>query len=182
MSYIVTQTDVLNYLHNQMGHRVNPGGVYDDLKRYAQTAFDYAWRYYKWSFAMKTGTTLVDGVLPDDFDLLGYFSLAGTYTPVWDADLQKLVLDPAAAQTFSYQTAPPTLTDDTGAPFPSIMAIAMGAVIFAKQGDNPTRADTTQEWDQWHALLDRLVGQAASNTPRTPQNYLSRAGTFTGAV
>jgi hypothetical protein len=184
MGYLINQVQVLTSLHNLMGHRVAPGGTDDDLKRYVQAAFDYAWRYYKWGFAMKTATTADDGILPDDFDLDGYFDLAGTYTPVWDVALGKLVLSPAAAVTITYQMAPPTLGSDAdgSAPFPSAQVVALGALIYAKQAENPTRADVQQEWDMFHSELDRLAGRAYANKPRRPTNYHDMMGTFTGDV
>jgi hypothetical protein len=182
MAYLITQLDVLNRLHNLLGHRVNPGGTDDDLKRYCQDGFDYAWRYYKWGWAMKTATTLSDGILPTDFDLDGYSDLdTATYTVTWDGT--QLVLSPAAAITIVYQTAPPTLTADVGVPFPSARVVALGAFIYAKKGENPTRADVKQEWDLFHNELNKLAGRAYNNTGRTrPVHYLDSAGTFVGDV
>lgn len=184
MSYLINQQTVLNSLHNLMGHRVNPGGTDDDLKRYIQASFDYAWRYYKWNFSMKTGTTDINGILPDDFDLNGYNSVAETHTVEWDDTLKKLKLNPVGVVELTYQIAPPTLgTDASGsAPFPSNQVIALGATIYAKQAENPTRADVQQEWDMFHAELDRLVGRADANTPRRPTNRHDVMGTFTGDV
>lgn len=185
MANLINQQTVLNSLHNLMGHRVNPGGTDEDLKRYIQHAFDYAWRYYKWRWSMKTGSTAQDGVLPDDFDLDGYYSVADLYNVIWDANISKLRFDPAVeVPEFQYQIAPPTLgTDASGsAPFPSSQVIALGATIYAKQADNPTRADVQQEWDMFHAELDRLVGRAYANTPRRPTNRHDVTGTHTGQV
>jgi len=97
MANTINQDDVLNALHNLMGHRVNPGGTDEDYKRYIQDAFDYCWRYYKWRWTTKVVTTDSDGVLPDDFDPLGFYSDADTYDVTWDYDASKYVLDPAAA-------------------------------------------------------------------------------------
>lgn len=184
MAYLINQVDVMNRLHNLMGHRVNPGGTDEDLKRHVQDGFDYCWRYYRWSFAQKTATTLADGVLPDDFDLEGYYSLADTYGVTWDSTLGKIKLDPVAAQTLTYQMAPPTLgTDAAGsAPFPSARVVAMAALIYAKLSENPTRADIQQEWDLLHSELDRLTGYADRNRRRRPVNYHDVAGTYTGDV
>lgn len=184
--YTINQSDVLNRLHNLLGHRVSPGGTDDDLKRYIQDAFDYAWRYYKWPWSLKTGVTDSAGTLPTDFDILGYSSLdADTYTVYWDSASGRLKINPAAAVTdISYQIAPPTLgTDAAGAaPFPSAMTIAIGAFVFAKKGENPTRADVQQEWDLFHSELDRLAGRAYNNVSRRPRNYHDVAGTFPGDV
>lgn len=182
MGYLINQVDVLTRLHNLMGHRNLPGGTDEDLKRWVQDGFDYCWRYYKWGFAQKTFTTPSTGVLPDDFDLEGYFDLATTYTPTWNSTTGKLVLNPIGAVTISYQMAPPTLTSGTGVPFPSARVVALAALIYAKLSENPTRADITQEWDMLHSELDRLVGYSDRNKRRVPQNYQSVRGTFTGDV
>lgn len=185
MAYLINQSDVLNRLHNLLGHRVSPGGTDDDLKRYVQDAFDYAWRYYRWSWAMKTVTILADGVLPDDFDLDGYSTIDRTsYAITWNSTTKKLNVVPAGALTFTYQIAPPTLGVDAAgaAPFPSARVVADIAFIWAKKGENPTRADNQQEWDLAHSELDRLAGRAFNNTPRRPVHYLDRAGTFVGDV
>ena len=180
MANTITQDDVLNRLHNLMGHRVNPGGTDDDFKRYIQDSVDYCWRYYKWAWTTKSFTTLVNGILPSDFDPLGFNSLdQETYSVTWNGSAY--VIAPAGIVTLTYQTVPPDIS--AGAiPFPSSMVVAIGCTVLAKQGENPTRADVQQEWDMWHSRLDRLVGQAESNVVRRPQNYHSRAGTFTGAV
>lgn len=182
MANLINQVTVLTALHNLMGHRVSPGGTDADLKRYVQASFDYCWRYYKWRWAMKTATTLADGVLPLDFDLDGYYSVADTYGITWDNAAQKLLLSPIAAVTVTYQPTPPILTESTYAPFPSAQIVALGASIYAKQAENPTRADVQQEWDMFHNELDRLVGRADANTSRRPRTYLSERGTFTGDV
>lgn len=181
MAQTITQTSVLNFLHNQMGHRVAPGGTDDDLKRYLQASFDYCWRYYKWKWTLKNTSTIADGVLPDDFDPLGFYSVSDTYDVTFDYTTSKYVLDPTAAVDLQYQIVPPTLSD-TPVPFPSDAAVAIGALVFAKQGENPSRADVQQEWDEFHSLLDRLVGQAESNVRRRPQSYHDRAGTYVGDV
>lgn len=194
----ITQDDVLNALHNLMGHRVAPGGTDDDFKRYIQASFDYCWRYYKWAFSLKKDTVDVDGILPDDFDFEGYrefdgvsevdladtLSTSNTGVAIkWDATEAKYVLDPATATTVVYQYAPPTLgTENEAVPFPSAMAVALGAMVLAKQGENPTRVDIQQEWDEWHSHLDRLVGRADNSKPRRPVHYLDVQGTYTGDV
>lgn len=182
MATTINQQTVLNSLHNLMGHRVAPGGTDEDLKRYVQESFDYAWRYYRWKWSLKTVTTAVDGILPVDFDLDGYYDVADTYNVTWDQTTGRLLLDPIGAVTLTYQITPPTLDPETNVPFPSAQVIAEGAVIYAKLGENPTRADVSQEWDMFHANLDRLVGRADRNTPRRPVHYLDVAGTFVGDV
>lgn len=180
---LINQVTVMNSLHNLMGYRNSPGGTDDDFKRYIQESFDYCWRYYRWRWALKTGATTDDGVLPDDFDLDGYYSNAASANVIWDSDLQKLRFDPAiAVPAFTYQMAPPTLGTDSYVPFPSSQVVALGASIYAKMGANPTRAEVQQEWDMFHAELDRLVGRADRNQPRRPQNYHDVMGTFTGDV
>ena len=182
MAYVINQQDVLNRLHNLMGHRVNPGGTDEDLKRWVQDGFDYCWRYYKWPFAMKTFTTLDDGILPDDFDLDGYYDVTDDYGITWNGT--EMELDPVGAVDVTYQMAPPTLgTDAAGsAPFPSARVVAMAALIYAKLSENPTRADVTQEWDLLHKELNRLAGRADAHRPHRPRNRHDVAGTYTGDV
>lgn len=195
----INQVDVMNSLHNLMGHRVNPGGEDDDLKRFAQEGFDYCWRYYKWTFSLKTADIASDGILPADFDLDGWRKFDGVTEVgieetigtassgsaiVYDTATNRYILEPAVACTLAYQIAPPTLgTDaDGAAPFPSALVVAEAAVVHAKQAENPTRADITQEWDLLHSHLDRFVGKADTNKTRRPVHYLDAAGTFVGDV
>jgi len=185
MGATINQVDVMNALHNLMGHRQNPGGTDADYQRYIQDSFDYCWRYYKWSWTTKTVTTAVDGLLPDDFDPLGYNSLdQASYDITWDYTSKKYAVAPAGIVTLTYQIVPPTLGQDASgaAPFPSAMVVAIGSTVLAKAGANPTRADVQQEWDMFHSRLDRLVGQAESNVVRSPRNRLSESGTYTGNV
>lgn len=201
----INQVDVLTRLENLMGRRVASGGANDDLKRFCQEGFDYCWRYFKWSFALKTATLTADGdgdyLLPEDFDLDGYreFStvteidlvetLGSSSTTsvalIYDEAKNRYKTTPAVADTMVYQKAPPTLgTDAAGThPFPSAMVVAEAAVIMSKQAENPTRADVTQEFDMLHTHLDRLAGMAFNNKPRrTARNFHDVNGTYTGDV
>lgn len=199
MAYTINQADVMSSLTNLMGYRVSPGGTTDDLNRYIQESFNYCWRYYRWGFSLKTGTVAADGILPEDFDLEGWrkfdgvseINLEDTLSTassgsaiIFDTADSRFKLTPAVACTVAYQYFPPTLgTDSAGsAPFPSAQVVAMGALIFEKLAANPTRADIQQEWDLFHAELDRLVGRAYANTPRRPRNYHDMMGTHTGDV
>lgn len=199
MATTVNQVTVLNVLHNLLGHRVNPGGTDDDLKRFVQASFDYCWRYYNWAFSLKSATIAADGLLPLDMDIGGYRNfgsltetklentiLAGNTSSavVWDSTLNRLKLTPAVAGSVVYQPTPPTLgTDAAGtAPFPSSQVVAIGAAIYAKQAENPTRADITQEWDLFHTELDRLAGRAYNAISRRPMSYHDKLGTFVGDV
>lgn len=197
MTMINLQT-VLNSLHNLMGKRIAPSGTDEDLKRYIQASFDYCWRYYKWDFALKSATVDEgDGLLPEDFDYDGYRSFSdvtevsledsiatgNTGSAIsWDSAQSRYVLSPMAGGSLVYQMAPPTLTTDTDVPFPSAQVVALGATIYAKMAENPTRADIQQEWDLFHSELDRLVGRANNNRVRRPTNYHDRAGSYTGYV
>jgi hypothetical protein len=206
----ITQTNVLTDLHNLMGHRTLPGGVDDDLKRYCQYAFDFAWRYYPWSFALKRATvTMTSPYLPTDFDLDGFrqavpVSIGQEWTEVpldeydtfstgqrvyalqWDSTEGKyeiLTSYSATTMTFIYQITPPTLNDDTPVPFPSSMTVAIGAAVYSKQGENPTRADISQEWDEFRDELDKHTAHAERSKPRrTRRNLQDVMGTHTGAV
>lgn len=202
MPATVNQVTVLTALNNLMGRRVLPGGTQDDLKRYCQYAFDYAWRYYRWSWSLKTATLVDDGngnvYMPEDFDLDGYRRFVGatelqagetstassTFILEYDMTANRYKMVPASAGvTVTYQVEPPTLTEGTNVPFPSAMTIAIGAAIYAKQAENPTRADVTQEWDEFHAELDRHVARSGNNQQRRrPVTYQDVNGTYTGDV
>lgn len=195
----INQNDVMNALHNLMGHRTNPGGTDEDFKRYIQDSFDYCWRYYRWGFSLKKASVTIDvddkALLPEDFDYDGYrqfdgfteVGLGDTLTSggsavVWDDETNRYMLEPAIATTVVYQTAPPTLSPDTKVPFPSAMTVAIGATVLAKQGANPTRADIQQEWDMWHSRLDRLVARSDNTRPRRPTSYHDMMGSYVGNV
>lgn len=202
MANTVNQVTVLTALNNLMGRRVLPGGNQDDLKRYCQYAFDYAWRYYKWGFSLANASVVDDGsgnfYLPDDFDIDGYRFIQGGVTEVtieeiassnasnqvaivYDAAAGKYKTSPGVALTLTYQVTPPTLVDNVDVPFPSAMTIAIGASIYAKQAENPTRADISQEWDEFHSELDRHVSRSFNNTPRRQiRNYHDKMGSYTG--
>ena len=189
--------DILTVLNNQMGRRNLAQGTDDDLLRYCQFAYDYAWRYYRWTFSLKVADIAADGLLPTDFDLEGYrkfdgvteitaedglTSTSGSYLE-YDTALERYKLVPASAARIVYQAKPPTINDDTKVPFPAIDTLVMGALIRAKRGENPASVDTKQEWDAFHAELDRLVARAEANKVRSaPRNRHSVTGTFTGNV
>lgn len=191
MARTIKREDVLNALHNLMGHRTSPGGTEEDFVRYVQASFDYCWRYYPWMFSLKKADIAADGLLPTDFDHEGWRrfdgvteismedSIAGLDGSVITWNGTRYVLDPTTSGTVAYQYQPPTL-DGTETPFPSAMVVAIGATVLAKQGNNPTRADIQQEWDEWHSDLDRLVGRAENNKPRRIRTRHDVMGTFLG--
>lgn len=205
---MINQQKVLLNIARMMGMTVLPQGDLADWEDYAQFAFDYAWRYYLWDWSTKVVTVdLVNNpYLPADFDLGGYHEAVGTadgayteltaidfaransisrsYTLEYDMTLNKYrvktKMPGLATMDFIYQVAPPTL-GETDVPFPSAMTIAIGAAVYAKQGDNPTRADITQEWDEFHAELDRHVGRMEVNkTQGQAMNLYDIAGTYPG--
>lgn len=199
MATTIGQSDVLAALENLMGYVNSPGGASEDLKRYIQASFDYCWRYYKWGFSLKSATVAADGLLPEDMDYEGFRAFDGVTVVnledtivtgatgsavVWDTTSNRYKLSPAVACTIVYQYEPPKIGSDNAiaAPFPSAMAVAIGATLFSKRGSNPTRADVQQEWDEFHAFLDRLVGRADKSKPHSPRNYHDKVGSFTGAV
>ena len=70
----ITITSALTALSRMMGKRELPLGENNDWKDYVQAAFDYAWRYYKWDWSMRTVTVdlVASPYLPADFDIGGY--------------------------------------------------------------------------------------------------------------
>lgn len=207
MAKTINQTSALTALSREMGKRVLPQGENLDWKDYVQFAYDYSWRYYRWDFSLKVATIdlAADPYLPADFDLSGYREpISGTDTIIKEVTLVDFYRLPQSASHFAlqydatlkrykvvssmtgtldiiYQTEPPTLTDDTEVPFPSVVPIGVGAAVYAKQGENPTRADISQEWDLFHAELDRHVARADGNQPRnTNLNLHDYYGTYPG--
>lgn len=210
MPTTISMTNALLALARMMGKRTLPQGQKADWQSYVQTAFEYAWRYYKWSWSLKSVSLTADGSgqfhMPDDFDLDGYRyaepnangqvmelpysewlsggQYANTFALEWD-DVQErynvhLGTQAAGGIVVTYQKAPPTLGEGT-IPFPSSMTIGIGASIYAKQAENPTRADITQEWDEFHKELDRHVAHAERNKPKQQSvNLQDYYGTYTG--
>lgn len=193
---MIDLSDVLIRLNNLMGRKNLPAGETDNLERYCQDAFDYAWRYYPWTFSKKTATIAPDNngnsYLPGDFDLEGWrkpngvkeVKLGESGGVSFEFDQTKGLYKAIGSDRFTmvYQTEPPILSANKKVPFPSAMAIAVGAVIYAKEADNPAHADISQEWDQFHVELDRLVGMAQRYTPRNIRSYQDVMGTYTGDV
>lgn len=202
---VINQVNVLTALNNLMGRRALPGGEQEDLKRYCQEGFKYCWRYYKWGFSLATATLADDGngnfYLPEDFDYEGYrkftslvevpldevvATTGSTNVAIeWDDTAKRYKLNPGSAAQLVYQRTPPTLgTDSAGsAPFPSAQVVGLAASVYAKQAENPTRADISQEWDLVHSELDRLVGRADAARPRSSiRNFHDKTGSFTGQV
>lgn len=209
MSQTINKTTVLTSLARMMGKRTLPQGVTDDWVEYIQTAFDYAWRYYGWGWSIRTAVLDMTNpsaiYMPADFDLDGkheampngngdvvYLSqqelasigqYQNAYALEYDTTMNRYRVIPGgqlSSLTVTYQVAPPTLGDDD-VPFPSSLTVAIGATIYAKQGENPTRADITQEWDEFHAELDRHVARSEKNKPRQQvMNLQDYYGTYTG--
>lgn len=112
------------------------------------------------------------------------------YALQWDDTVKRYkILTKTSMPTidFVYQITPPDLAakDDEGdliqVPFPSSMTIGIGAAIYAKQGENPTRAEISQEWDEFHAELDRHVGRVDGHAPQaTNKNLQDLYDTYTG--
>lgn len=195
---MINKVTVLTVLNNLMGKVNQPSGTTADLERYCQEAFNYAWRYYKWSFSLKQAVVAADGVLPEDFDPDSFHAPIGgsvTYVPLadayaassgvygifWNSSTSRFNIYPAQALTIVYQPIPPTLSADVNVPFPSAQVIAIGASIYAKSAANPTRADVSQEWDMFHDELDRLVARSYSaNTPHKAKNRYDLYGIGTG--
>lgn len=108
----------------------------------------------------------------------------------YDATLNRyevLTNSGATSLQIIYQVVPPTLStqDESNeyvpVPFPSAQTIGIGASIYAKQGENPQTADVSQEWDMFHAELDRHVGRAYRSEPKNlNQNLQDAYGTYTG--
>lgn len=208
----ISMNSALLALARMMGKRVLPQGQHADWRAYVQTAFEYAWRYYKWNSTLKTVQLVADSNgdvwMPEDYDLDGYIyaepnangqvtqlspgewlnqgQYGNTFSLSWDiSERYKVSLGSVASGgiTVTYQAAPPELGDGEIPFIVSPMTIGIGASIYAKQAENPTRADITQEWDEFHKELDRYVAHAERNKPRQAAvNLQDYYGTYTGDV
>ena len=207
MATTITKGSALLALARMMGKRKLPQGDNADWESYVQAAFDYAWRYYKWGWSLRSAVIdmATSPYLPDDFDLDGYREAvpngngqvsemtlvewytsgmySNTYAIEWDDTVKKYKIHAGSglsSLTVIYQVAPPTL-GDTAVNFPSDMTIGIGASIYAKQGENPLKADVQQEWDEFHAELRRHVAHSENNKPRRQSvNLQDYYGTYTG--
>lgn len=108
---MIDETACLTALSRMMGKRSLPQGDLSDWQSYVQTAFDYAWRYYKWDWSLRyaTVTFATDSRLPADFDIGGYRevipSQAGDIAEVSMLDYGRL---PSGLRAFTLQFDPTT--------------------------------------------------------------------------
>lgn len=211
---LITQEQAMLALGRFMGKRVLPNGDNSDWQQYVQHAYDYAWRYFPWTYSKKTATLTFNEadpltyLLPEDFDLEGWRQAApisssqkwaevtqedyailggrGQYFYLdWDFTNKRYKVNAGSSTTITitYQVKPPTLGEDAAPSLPDAQTIGLGASIWAKKGNNPTSADTQQDWDMFHVELDRFVAQAEKNRPRGfAVNLQDVTGNYTGQV
>ena len=169
---LITKEEIMSATANLLGKSEIPNGDVTDWERFAQHALDYAWRYHTWAWTLKRGALLAqDGriVVPEDFDYYGYRVFEGItegnifdggdaiYLEYDEVVERYTVVNGEAGTGLVYQVQPPELTEEAKIPFPSALTIAEGALIMAKQGENPRSADVQQEWDIFHVELDKHV-------------------------
>ena len=177
----ITKKDIMDAGANLLGkYGGTVSGEVSDWERFAQAGLDYCWRYHEWLWTLRRGDTqLINGkyYMPNDFDYSGHRSFAaGSEASIYDGGTGVyLQYDPTeeryevvngAAVSLIYQVEPPELTDTVKIPFPSALTVAMAMMIYAKNGENPDRADISQEWDIVHVELDKLVAPEEKNKPR----------------
>lgn len=195
---LITKKDIMDAGANLLGkYGGTVSGEVSDWERFAQAGLNYCWRYHQWLWTLKRGTTeLVDGkyYLPTDIDYSGYRQLdgitevnildggTGAYLQ-YDETKERYQLVNGDVVALLYQVEPPTLTDIVRIPFPSALTVAMAMMIYAKNSENPDRADISQEWDIVHAELDKLVALEEKNKPkRRARTRQEVYGTYTGKV
>ena len=61
MATTITKGSALLALARMMGKRKLPQGDNADWESYVQAAFDYAWRYYKWGWSLRSAADIVTG-------------------------------------------------------------------------------------------------------------------------
>ena len=200
---LITKADILEAGANLLGKTSLPNGDLADWERFAQASLDYCWRYHTWLWVMRKGQLVDDSgvvVMPEDFDYYGFRQFDGateqsildTGTNIFlqfnDSRGRYEIVNGTVGTDVIYAVEPPLLTDDVKIPFPSAVTIAIGMTVFAKQGENPNKADISQEWDSFHVELDKHVAnQARTEVPRpgravNRQTRASSIGEFPGKV
>lgn len=202
---MITKEQILEATANLLGKTSLPNGELSDWERFAQDSLDYCWRYHTWQWTLKRNQ-LVDidsagkAYLPEDADYFGYLQVDGSVLQSildtgtnpyleFDSGVSRYELvNGTIGGDIVYATEPPELTEDVKIPFPSAVTVAIGATVLAKQGENPNKADISQEWDSFHVALDKHVAVHEKNMPRLPGRSVNRQtrqsvnGTFTGQV
>ena len=186
---LIKKTDIMESLANLLGKTSLPNGELSDWERYAQASLDYCWRYHTWLWVLRkaqladsTGVT----VMPEDADYYGFVDIDGvTLQDIFDAGTNPYlefnasrgryqVVGGSVGTDVVYSVEPPKLDDDVEIPFPSAVTIAIGATVLAKQGENPNKADISQEWDSFHVELDKHVANQQRNAPARQGKSVNR--------
>ena len=179
---ILTKDDIMQATANLLGKTSLPNGELSDWERFAQASLDYCWRYHTWLWTLRKAQTVDDSgviVVPADADYYGFMNIEGTtLQDIFDGGTNPYlqfnasrgkyeIIGGAAGVNVTYSVEPPDLSKENVAiPFPSAVTIAIGATILAKQGENPNKADISQEWDSFHVELDKHVANQERNAPR----------------
>lgn len=199
---IISKKELMDVTANLLGKTSLPGGNVEDWERFVQHSVDYAWRYHTWMWTLKRGVTeLANGnkiLMPEDFDYSSYRRFdgqeeqsildagSGIYLQFDNASGRYEVINGEDGVEVVYQVAPPSIDD--GVYFPSAITLGIGASVIAKQGENPNKADISQEWDSFHVELDKHAAVHDKSSPRQRTSLRSvdrptrhsSLGTFTG--
>lgn len=177
---LIKKEDIMESLANLLGKTSIPNGDLSDWERFAQASLDYCWRYHTWLWTLRRAQLINDSgvtVMPADADYYGFVEISGTtlqdildtgtnpYLQFNTSRGKYEVVGGAVGTNVVYAVEPPELTDDVEIPFPSAVTIAIGATVLAKQGENPDKADISQEWDSFHVELDKHVANQQRNAP-----------------
>lgn len=200
---LITKDDIMQASANLLGKTSLPNGELADWERFAQASLDYCWRYHTWLWVLRKGALVNDSgvvLVPEDMDYYGYRQIEGVteqsildtgtnpYLQFNESRGRYQVVGGAAGTAITYSVEPPELTDDVQIPFPSALTIAIGMTVFAKQGENPNKADISQEWDSFHVELDKHTGNQERTAPARQgrsvnrQTRASSLGEFPGKV
>lgn len=200
---LITKAEIMEASANLLGKTSLPNGELKDWSRFAQASLDYCWRYHLWQWSLKRGSLVdKDGnvLMPEDFDYSGFRQIDGVteasifdggnsfYLQFHEGQGRYEAINGTAGTALVYQVQPPQLDDTVKVPFPSAITIAIGMTVYAKQGENPNKANVQQEWDSFHVELDKLVSLEVKNSPRPQgksvnrQTRQSTVGEFTGKV
>lgn len=88
----------------------------------------------------------------------------------------------SATLTIYYETTAPVINASISTPFPSSMALARGALIYIRQGEDP-QADVSQEEYLFQLELDEVIAQFNRSRPQPRGITLHEAlGTYPGDI
>ena len=108
----------------------------------------------------------------------------GTYKYWLDTSMDNPVVNTKEADatlTYRYSQMAPQINASVTTPFPSANVVALGALKYLRQAENPF-ADVSQEEQIFRARLEEYIANENRNKPRRTRSRQSTQSHYTGAV